>query len=103
VNIANAMVIPKRAVMHGAGGSFVWAIAPDNKVAPRPVQLGVASGNNVAVTQGLAAGDRIVVDGILKVQPGALVKATPVTPDGAPASAPPAREAAATDASKGPS
>jgi membrane fusion protein (multidrug efflux system) len=97
VNIAGAFVIPKRAIMHGAQGPFVWAINPDNKVAPRPVQLGVTSGNNVAVTHGLAAGDRVVVEGILKVQPGALVKATPVTLEGA-APTPPAREAAARDA-----
>jgi membrane fusion protein (multidrug efflux system) len=108
VNIMGAFVIPKRAVMHGAQGSFVWVIGQDNKVAPRPVQLGVTSGNNVAVTEGLASGDRVVVEGILKVQPGALVKATPVQLDGAlPTAAPsapaPAREAAATDAAKAPS
>lgn len=106
VNIAGAFVIPKRAVMHGAQGSFVWVIAPDNKVSPRPVQLGVTSGNNVAVTKGLAAGERIVADGILKVQPGALVKATPVPLDGiTPATGPapaPSREAAATDSPKAP-
>ena len=104
VNIAGAFVIPKRALMHGAQGSFVWTIGADNKIAPRPVQLGIGSGNNVAVTKGLGAGDRIVVDGILKVQPGAVVKATPVSLDGidAPPAAP-EREATATDAAKTPS
>jgi hypothetical protein len=33
------------------------------------------------VVEGLASGDRIVVDGVLKVQPGAIVDATPVTAD----------------------
>jgi membrane fusion protein (multidrug efflux system) len=84
VTLAGLLVIPKRAVMHGVQGSFVWVIGGDNKVAPRPVQLGATSGNNVVVTSGLAAGDRVVVDGILKVQPGALVKATPISSDGAP-------------------
>jgi membrane fusion protein (multidrug efflux system) len=84
----------------------VWVIGPDDKVSPRPVTLGVTSGNNVAVTNGLEAGERVVVDGILKVQPGALVKATPVPLDGAmptrePAQAP-SREAAATDPKKAP-
>lgn len=87
VTLPGTIVIPKRAVMHGAQGSFVWVIGEDNKVSPRPVQLGIGSGNDVAVTQGLAAGDRVVVEGILKVQPGALVQATPV--DGAPAGAAP--------------
>jgi RND family efflux transporter MFP subunit len=102
VNLAGALVIPKRAVMHGAQGSFVWGIGQDNKVAPKPVRLGVSSGNDVAVTQGLAAGDRIVTDGILKVQPDAVVKVTAAQGEGA-ESTQPAREAAAWDAGKGPS
>jgi membrane fusion protein, multidrug efflux system len=102
VNLAGALVIPKRAVMHGAQGSFVWAIGQDNKVAQKPVRLGVSSGNNVAVMQGLAAGDRIVTDGILKVQPDAVVKVTAAQGEGA-ESTQPAREAAARDAGKGPS
>ncbi|HVY82397.1 MAG TPA: efflux RND transporter periplasmic adaptor subunit [Steroidobacteraceae bacterium] len=103
VTVAGAFVIPKRAVMHGAQGSFVWVIGADDKVSPRPVQLGITSGNNVAVTQGLKDGERIVVDGILKVQPGALVKATPVPLEGIPApegTSRPAREAAASDSQK---
>jgi membrane fusion protein (multidrug efflux system) len=84
VTLDGSLVIPKRAVMHGVQGSFVWVIGADNKVAFRPVQLGVASGNNVVVTNGLAPGDRVVVEGVLKVQPGALVKATPVSGDDAP-------------------
>jgi membrane fusion protein (multidrug efflux system) len=90
VTLAGSLVIPKRAVMHGVQGAFVWVVGEDNKVTPRPVHLGTASGNNVVVTNGLASGDRVVVDGILKVQPGALVNASPVTLDGAPA-APPAQ------------
>jgi membrane fusion protein (multidrug efflux system) len=104
VNIAGAHVIPKRAVMHGAQGSFVWVIGPDNKVSPRPVQLGVTSGNNVAVSNGLKPGERVVVDGILKMQPGALVKANPVPIDGAVPTGTqpqtPPREVAAADAKK---
>jgi membrane fusion protein (multidrug efflux system) len=42
------------------------------------VTLGALSGNDVAVTTGLSPGDRIVVDGILKVQPGAIVAAAPI-------------------------
>jgi membrane fusion protein (multidrug efflux system) len=92
LNLPGSLVIPKRAVMHGMQGPFVWVIGEGDKVAPRPVKLGVSSGNNVAVLEGLAANDRVVVDGILKVQPGAVVKMTPIALDGAPA---PAVEAAA--------
>jgi hypothetical protein len=56
----------------------------------------------VEVTKGLSAGDRVVVEGILKVQPGALVNAKLEPIEGAPA-APPSREAAAAESPKGPS
>ncbi len=92
VSLAGALVIPKRAVLHSVQGSIVWVVGPDNKAAPRPVQLGATSGNNVVVTSGLAPGDRVVVEGILKVQPGALVKATPVQLDGTPVPQAPAAQ-----------
>jgi membrane fusion protein (multidrug efflux system) len=95
VAIASSLVIPKRALMHGSQGAFVWLIGAGEQVTPRPVELGTASGNDVVVTSGLAAGDRIVVDGILKVQPGAPVHATPLAADGAPLPAPAAEVAGA--------
>jgi membrane fusion protein (multidrug efflux system) len=98
VRVAASLVIPKRAVMHGAQGSFVWVIGANDQTAPQPIQLGASSGNDVVVTSGLAAGNRVVVDGILKVQPGAPVHATPLAADGAP----PASAAAAAAAPAGP-
>jgi membrane fusion protein (multidrug efflux system) len=83
VSVASSLVIPKRALMHGAQGPFVWVIGAEEKVEPRPVELGAASGNDVVVASGLAAGDRVVVDGILKVQPGAAVNPTMLAADGA--------------------
>jgi membrane fusion protein (multidrug efflux system) len=84
VNVARSLVIPKRALMHGAQGTFVWTIGAGDKVEPRPVGLGPSAGNDVVVADGLATGDRVVVDGILKVQPGAAVHATMLTADGTP-------------------
>ena len=81
VTLTGALVIPKRAVMHGVQGTYVWVVGADQKAAQRPVTLGPSAANNVAVTKGLAAGDRVVVDGILKVQPGAVVKVVPVSLD----------------------
>src|SRR5262249_10943975 len=57
VTLPGTLVIPKRAVMHGMQGTYVWVIGPDQKVGPRPVTLGTTSANNVVVTKGLAAGD----------------------------------------------
>jgi membrane fusion protein (multidrug efflux system) len=82
VRVASSLVIPKRAVLHGAQGAFVWVVGAGEQVAPRPIALGVSSGNDVIVTMGLAAGERVVVDGILKVQPGAPVHATALAADG---------------------
>jgi membrane fusion protein (multidrug efflux system) len=88
VSVPGSFVIPKRALMHGAQGPFVWVIGQGEQVAATPVQLGPSSGNDVVVASGLTAGDRVVVDGILKVQPGAAVHATMLNVDGAPANAP---------------
>ena len=88
VNVASSLVIPKRAVMHGAQGSFVWIVGAGEQVGVRPVELGASAANDVVVAKGLTAGDRVVVDGILKVQPGAVVHATPIAEASAPQSTP---------------
>jgi membrane fusion protein (multidrug efflux system) len=95
LNLPGSLVIPKRAVMHGMQGAFVWVIGEDEKAVSRPVKLGVSSGNNVAVLEGLKPNERVVVDGVLKVQPGALVKMSPVAPDGAPVADKPIESASA--------
>ena len=78
VSIANSLVIPKRAVMHGAQGAYVWTVDGSGQPVPAPVELGALSGNDVAVTAGLSPGARVIVDGVLKVRPGAPVKAVPI-------------------------
>lgn len=101
VTLASSLVIPKRAVMHGVQGSFVWLIGAGNKVEFRPVQLGTTAENDVVVDQGLKAGERIVVDGILKVQPGAVVKGVPLAAE-ATSSATPAQPTASGKDEKAP-
>ena len=66
--------IPARAILNTPDGAMVWALDKDNKVQPRPLKMGHPAGNLVEVAEGLAAGDRVIADGILKVTPGALVK-----------------------------
>jgi membrane fusion protein, multidrug efflux system len=78
VTIEDSLVIPKRAVMYGAQGTYVWTVDGNGQVAPAPVELGALSGNDVAVTEGLTAGARVVVDGILKVVPGVPVNPVPL-------------------------
>jgi membrane fusion protein, multidrug efflux system len=78
VSVPNALVIPKRAVMHGAQGAYVWTVDDGGQPAPTPVELGALAGNDVAVTAGLTAGARVIVDGTLKIRPGQPVSAVPI-------------------------
>lgn len=81
---ATGIHIPARAVLNSADGTLVWALDKDSKAQPRPVRVGHATGNLVEIVDGLAAGDRVIVDGILKVQPGAPVKPTAIGLDDPP-------------------
>ena len=78
MTLTNVVAIPRKAVMSSAQGAFVWIVGAGEKVEMRPVQIGRSMGNNVVVTNGLAAGDRYVVEGVLKVQPGVQVSAVSV-------------------------
>jgi membrane fusion protein (multidrug efflux system) len=76
VMLSNVVSIPRKALMSGPQGAFVWLVGADSKAQMRPVQVGRSFGNNVIVTDGLQAGDRYIVEGVLKVmQPGTLVSA----------------------------
>lgn len=75
VRLANAVAIPRKAVMAGPQGSFVWIVNGEEKAEMRPIQLGRTMGDDIVVTNGLGAGDRYIVEGVLKVQPGIQVSA----------------------------
>ncbi len=69
----NAVEVPQRAVLEGPQGRFVYVIE-DGKAAVRPVEVGEWHGDRIVVRKGLAAGDQVIVDGVLKIGPGAPVK-----------------------------
>jgi len=69
----NALLVPQKAVAELQNAHMVYLIGPDNKVQARSVTLGERVGEDYIVEQGLNAGDRIVVEGIDKVRPGAVV------------------------------
>jgi membrane fusion protein (multidrug efflux system) len=83
----NAIEVPQRAVMQGPQGNFVWVVDGDSKAQFRPVTLGPLSGDRWLVEEGLQPGERIVVDGGLKLAPGVPVQ--PVDPAQAPAAGTP--------------
>ncbi len=76
----NAILVPQRAVQQGAKGHFVWVVNKDQKAELRPVVVGDWYGESWFIAQGLAAGDRVVVDGAFRLAPDAPVKATAYTP-----------------------
>lgn len=78
VALTKVVAIPRKAVMTSAQGVFVWLVGAGDKVEMRPVQMGRSMGNNVVITSGLKPGDRYVIEGVLKVQPGIQVSAVSV-------------------------
>jgi membrane fusion protein (multidrug efflux system) len=82
----NAIVVPQRAVQQGAKGQFVWVVNQQDQAEQRPVTVGDWEGDDWFISDGLDTGDRVVVEGGLRLSAGAKVKATPYTPAvGAPA------------------
>lgn len=76
VMLSHVVSIPRKALMAGPQGAFVWLVGADSKAQMRPVQVGRSMGNNVIVTDGLQPGDRYIVEGVMKVmQPGIQVSA----------------------------
>ena len=90
----NAIVVPQRAVQQGGKGHYVWVVTKDSTAEQRPVVVGDWYGDGWFISQGLAAGDQVVVDGAIRLAPDAPVKATPYVPtpgatEAAPVSSPP--------------
>jgi len=78
----NAVVVPLSAVVDAEAGSYVYVVGEDETAATRPVVVGRAIGEDVIVTDGLAAGETIVTDGQLRLTPGARVQVRNVQPVG---------------------
>lgn len=77
-----AITIPQPALQRDSKGDpFVYVLDGDNKVTMRFVQLDRALGGDWVVMGGLNDGDRIIVDGLQKVHPGAVVKPVEKSPD----------------------
>ena len=71
----NAVVVPQLAVQQGSKGHVVYVVKEDGTAEVRPVVVGDYSGEQgILIAGGLQAGDRVVVDGALKVVPGQPVK-----------------------------
>jgi len=90
----NAILVPQRAVQQGAKAHFVWVVDKEGKAEQRMVDVGGWNGDNWFIDDGLKAGDQVVVDGAIRVSPGAPLKISPL------AAAAPATGAAPGEAGK---
>jgi len=78
-----AIIVPSVAIQRGPTGTFVYLVQNDDTVSVRAVKTGMTVGNNVAIDDGLEAGDRVVVDGAEKLTEG--MKVALRQPNGNPA------------------
>ncbi|HEV3310918.1 MAG TPA: efflux RND transporter periplasmic adaptor subunit [Chloroflexota bacterium] len=69
-----AMLISDRAIDTDQGVKIVYVVDRDNKVVSRPVRLGALHDGLRAVEEGLKSGDRVIVNGLQQVRPGASVE-----------------------------
>jgi membrane fusion protein (multidrug efflux system) len=79
----DAILIPQRAVLQGPQGPFVYVVGQDEKIDIRDVAASDWKGDQWLIDGGLKTGDRVVVNGLMKIGPGAPVKAVPWNPTGA--------------------
>jgi membrane fusion protein (multidrug efflux system) len=70
----DAILVPQRAVLEGPQGKFVFVANAESKVEIHPVEVGDWTGDSWVINKGLQAGDRVIVDGVVKIGPGAPVK-----------------------------
>jgi membrane fusion protein (multidrug efflux system) len=93
-----SFVIPQRAVQQGPRGEYVWIVDKDGKAEQRVIEVGDWIGEDWLIRKGLRAGEKLVVDGGVRLAPGVPVKATELaaTPAGAASGVPSAGPASAT-------
>ncbi|POZ60682.1 efflux RND transporter periplasmic adaptor subunit [Chromobacterium alticapitis] len=70
----DVITVPETAIIQSQTETLVLLVDKNNRVQSRPVKLGAQLGKEVVVESGLAAGERLVVDGLMKAQPGATVR-----------------------------
>ena len=93
----DAIAVPQQAIQrNGGGGSEVFVVKDDNHVAVQPVRTGSVQGGQWFVTEGLKAGDKVVVEGFQKFAAGDKVRpqswtAADASAELAPGAGPPAQ------------
>jgi multidrug efflux system membrane fusion protein len=70
----NAILVPSQAIQSGQEGQFVWVIKPDLTAEVRPVETERSLNSEVVVKKGLQAGERVVIDGQIRLVKDARVE-----------------------------
>lgn len=81
---ADALLVPTESVARSGGGMAVYVVGEDNKSALRPIEAGERTPDRLEVKSGLSAGDRVVVQGLSRMRPGADVVVQEPAPAGSP-------------------
>ncbi|MCY0387824.1 MdtA/MuxA family multidrug efflux RND transporter periplasmic adaptor subunit [Robbsia sp. Bb-Pol-6] len=71
--LRNAVVVPSAAIQTGSVGTFVYVVKPDHTVTVRKIVAGAVDGERTAVSQGLQAGEAVVIDGVDRLREGARI------------------------------
>jgi membrane fusion protein, multidrug efflux system len=77
---SGAVVVPSQALQTGQAGTFVFVVKPDLTAESRSIVVAQEAGGEAVVDKGLAAGERVVTDGQLRLVPGAKVEPKPAAP-----------------------
>ena len=71
--LPNAVTVPNEAVQNGQDGQFVYVVKSDHTVEARPVTIGERIDQDLVISKGMEAGETVVTQGQLRLQPGSLV------------------------------
>ena len=93
----NALLVPTQAIQTGQQGPYVYVVKPDLTVESRPIVPGGVYEHETIVEKGIAAGERVVKDGQIRLVPGASIRIQEDAAGGsapaAPVTSPPGTEA----------
>lgn len=73
-DIDDAILVPAQAVVSTAAGSSVWVVDAEGIVQPRPVETADRTADEVRIVDGLTSGERVVVEGLIRLRPGTPVR-----------------------------
>ncbi|WP_262299176.1 efflux RND transporter periplasmic adaptor subunit [Microvirga sesbaniae] len=83
ITLPGAIVVPRQAVSQGPQGPAIYVVGANDVAQAVPVRLGPEVPEGWVIQSGLKGGERVVVDGVIRVRPGQPVRPVPVDPQAA--------------------